>query len=294
MNENFDYEKVFMGLSNDKSSSDFQKLYKSDYRLRNLVEKIHIKNGRILDIGCGGGTLTRSLTYYYPQAQIFGCDISKTAIKFAKSLGRGKVKYDMIKNQKLPYKDNFFDVCLSLDVLEHVPDINLYLKEAKRVLKNNGLFYLVVPCEGQPFTLTSFFQKIKIGENLTYKNFGHIHPEFTHDYICRLLNSFNFKVCEKKFSFHIFSQIITFFQYYLPKEMLDFFLGKKKAAEYYDRNAVQKSSVINHKKDFFTLMRNLLFRLTVWTAIFGELEIRYLQNVGLTAGKITIIAQNNK
>ncbi len=294
MNENFDYEKVFMGLSNDKSGNDFQKLYNSDYRLRNLVGKIHTNKGRILDIGCGGGTFSRGLTYYYPHAQIFGCDISKTAIKFAKSLGRGKVNYDTIKNQKFPYKDNFFDVCLSLDVLEHVPDIYLFLKEAKRVLKNNGLFYLVVPCEGQPFTLTSFFQKIKIGDKLTYKNFGHIHPEFTHDYICRLLDSFKFKVSEKAFSFHMLSQIITFFQYYLPKEILDFILGKEKAAEYYDRNSVKRSSVTDPNRDFFTFMRNLLFKFTVWTAVFGELEIRYLQNVGFTAGKITIIARNNK
>ncbi len=294
MTESFDYEEVFMGLSSDKSGSDFQKLYKSDYRLRNLVEKIHIKKGRILDVGCGGGTLTRSLTYFYPQAQIFGCDISKTAIKFAKKFGSSKVKFDIIKNRKLPYKNNFSDVCLCLDVLEHVPDIFFLLKEIKRVLKKNGLFYLVVPCEGQPFTLTSLFQKIKIGDKLTYKNFGHIHPEFTHDYICGLLNSFKFKISEKTFSFHIFSQIITFFQYYLPKEMLDLFLGKKKAAEYYDRNVVQKSATGNRIKSIFTFMRNLLFKLTIWTIIFGELEIRYLQNVGLTAGKITIIAQNNK
>lgn len=294
MSENFDYEEVFMGLSSDKSRSDFQKLYKSDYRLRNLVEKIHIKKGNILDVGCGGGSLTESLTYFYPQAQIFGCDISKTAIKFAKRSGNGKVKFDIIKNKKLPYKDNFSDVCLCLDVLEHVPDIFFLLKEIKRVLNKNGLLYLVVPCEGQPFTLTALFQKIKIGEKLTYKNFGHIHPEFTHDYICGLLNSFKFRVREKTFSFHIFSQIITFFQYYLPKELLDFLLGKKKAAKYYDRTVIQESANGGRKKDIFTFMRNLFFKLTIWTIIFGELELRYLQNIGLTAGKITIIARNIK
>src|SRR3989338_8378135 len=152
----FDYEKTFMAVSVDNRLQSAQEIYNGDYRIRKLKEMTILKKGKILDIGCGGGVLTEALPYYFPKTAIYGCDISKTAILLARKRNKSKIHYDVIKKNKLPYVDNFFDLCTVFDVIEHVPDPQQFLSEIRRVLKPRGLFFLVVPCEGQPWTLTWF------------------------------------------------------------------------------------------------------------------------------------------
>src|SRR3989344_4360689 len=167
----FNYEETFMGVWEKKPES-FLVRFKDDYRLRSLIKTISSGKMRLLDIGSGGGTLTESLPYYFPKAKIYGCDISTSAISYAKKLGSGKVSYGIIKNKKFPYRNSFFDVCICFDVLEHVSDVDFFLREVRRVLKKNGNFFLIVPCEGERFTYTWFFRKLNIGKNLTYRYFG--------------------------------------------------------------------------------------------------------------------------
>jgi ubiquinone/menaquinone biosynthesis C-methylase UbiE len=47
--------------------------------------------------------------------------------------------------ERLPFPDNSFDVVTSYDVLEHVENVHLVLKESRRVLKPGGTFYAVFP-----------------------------------------------------------------------------------------------------------------------------------------------------
>src|SRR3989304_10014269 len=146
MSENFDYNEVFMGVLDGKKK-DYKLSFKDDYRLKCLTEAVVLDRGTLLDIGCGGGVLTESLFYYYPKTKVSGCDVSKTAINYAKKFGSGKVSYSLINSKKLPYKDNSFDACICLDVMEHIPDVDFFLKEVKRILKKNGKLFLLVACE---------------------------------------------------------------------------------------------------------------------------------------------------
>lgn len=50
--------------------------------------------------------------------------------------------------KKLPFDDNYFDRIIAIHVLEHLPNLPSTIKEASRVLKKNGLFQVVIPCEG--------------------------------------------------------------------------------------------------------------------------------------------------
>lgn len=50
--------------------------------------------------------------------------------------------------KKLPYRDNFFERVQAIHVLEHLPNLPFTLKEVKRVLKPDGQFCVVIPCEG--------------------------------------------------------------------------------------------------------------------------------------------------
>src|SRR3989304_8643419 len=102
----FNYEVKFMGVIED-AQGNYLRTFKDDYRLKRLKELLRIRKGRILDIGCGGGITTESLNYYYPNTRVYGCDVSREAIKYAKMFGSKNVEYKVIKKNKLPYKDNF-------------------------------------------------------------------------------------------------------------------------------------------------------------------------------------------
>ncbi len=291
--EVFDYNEVFMGVTHGKKGNYFIS-FEEDYRLKHLTDAVKAKSGKLVDLGCGGGLLTESLAYYYPKVKVFGCDVSRTAISYAKKFGSGKVNYDLIKNKKLPYKDNSFDVCICLDVLEHIPDVDYFLKEVKRILKNNGKFFLVIPCEGQPFTYTWFFQKLKMGDKLTFKNWGHIHPEFTHKSVTKLLETHGFSVLGKTYSEHIFHQLLNFFTYFLPKEILEFIL-KQNATKYYDRGIVEKVVKNDRKTDILDVIRETwLFIGTILSRLVITLDVLLLKRIPFTAWKINLYTVVNK
>lgn len=288
-NKQFDYEDVFMGVRGKKPATYFR-TFREDYRLRSLVAMIKLGKGKLLDIGCGGGMLTESLPYYFPKASIFGCDISKTAIKYAAKFGSGKVKYSQIQNNKFPYKDSSFDVCISLDVLEHVPDVDFFLKEAKRVLKKKGKFFLIVPCEGQPLTYTWFFQKAHLGESLTYRYLGHIHPEFTHKKVISLLRKHGFSIQEKAYSEHILYQLLQFLILFLPKILLEIFLGKNKANEYTNASLVKAPK---NKNDYLLAVRNLWYKVWDFMMFYPmNWETMMFRKFSTTAWKLHVLVKN--
>lgn len=294
MKKKFDYEKVFMSVTTVRSKDYIDKVIKEDYRLERLTDTVRVRKGKMLDIGCGGGTLTECFTKLYPNVRIFGCDISKTAISYANKYGKGNVKYSVIRNNILPYNTNSMDVIISFDVMEHVPNVHIFLKEIKRVLKKNGLLFMAIPCEGQPFTFTWFFQKINIGQNLTYKHVGHIHPEFTHNYIIKLLNKYNFKIVNKSFCEHLFYQLTTLFRFLLAKELLELFMGKEKAEKYYDRSIIAIDNKDKQRTDIIFLFRIIWLKLWRLINILTFLERKLLKNVSFGGWKIFILASNNK
>ena len=289
--EKFDYEDTFMGVALDRSEGFEERVYADDHRLRKLMELVKEKKGRILEAGCGGGSFIESLAHFYPSATMYGCDISKTAISYAKKFGKGKVTYDVITKNKLPYSDGFFDDCVCLDLLEHEPDTDLFLKEIKRILKKDGLFFLAVPCEGQWGTLTWVYQKIKIGRKLTFKHFGHIHPEFTHKNVCLLLQKYGFRIVKKSYSMHLLTQIFQLFQYFLPKELLELIIGAKKAERYYDKSIVRDSSKGSIRNDLFMKIRIVWFKLSWLTNIISAIELKLMHNVSFTSWKLLVLAK---
>lgn len=281
----FDYDEEFMGAREKKGGSYFCS-FRDDYRLRSLVEMVKLGKGRILDVGCGGGIHTETFPYYYPKASIFGCDVSQTAINYARRFGSGKIKFAVIKNKRLPYKDAFFDVCICQDVLEHVPDVNFFLNEIFRVLKKKGTLFLIVPCEGQPFTYTWLFQKLNLGNKLTYRYFGHIHPEFTQKYVTNLLRKHKYTIDKTAYSEHIFYQLLHLTIFFLPKILLEAVLGDK-AGKYTNSSLLRTPK----RKGKLIVIRNLWF--TVFNLIMKNImpwETVILRDVPFTAWKIHILA----
>jgi 2-polyprenyl-3-methyl-5-hydroxy-6-metoxy-1,4-benzoquinol methylase len=288
----FDYERVLSADVHDRAPGFHKRIYDKKPELRRIVEMVKIKEGRILDIGCATGLITESLPYYFPKAKIYGCDISVAAIAYNKKFGSKKISYKTM-NKKLPYPSNYFDVCLCIDVLEHVPDVDFLLKEVKRVLKKDGVFMGAIPCEGQPLTISWFLKKIGFLDYLTLKHVGHIHPEFTHKYVIKLFERHGFSLVKRTFSERLPVQFLRYFLFLIPKEVLEKMIGKKKA-EKYAVYREDKKAFKQERKDIFIFLRSILFQLGKLTGFIDRIDAEYLKNLSITAWKLNLVVRNNK
>ncbi len=104
----------------------------------------HLKPGlRVLDFGCGPGTITVGLARTVEPGEVHGIDIEESQIELARTAadagGHGNAKFHVGDVTALPFEDNFFDVAHCHAVLMHVPDTPAALAEVKRVLKPGGI-----------------------------------------------------------------------------------------------------------------------------------------------------------
>lgn len=104
------------------------------------------RSGKILDIGCGSYPFNLLNTKF---SEKYGLDkfIDET---YKDNLENGKINFlnfDLEKDSKLPFEDNFFDVVTMLAVFEHIEKDKLtsLITEIKRVLKKDGIYILTVP-----------------------------------------------------------------------------------------------------------------------------------------------------
>ncbi len=92
---------------------------------------------RILEIGCGPGTLAGALLRWYPNARITAVDRDSDFIAFAKENEKG-IEFLEGDATNLPFEDNTFDVTVSNTVAEHI-DPERFYGEQYRVLKSGGV-----------------------------------------------------------------------------------------------------------------------------------------------------------
>lgn len=100
------------------------------------------KCDRLVDVGCGNGIIAHFIGNRV--SHIFGVDSSKKMLKQAVKRGL-RVKFVDLDAEKIPFKDNYFDVATCLDVIEHVKDPKDLLIKIHRVLKKNGILILSTP-----------------------------------------------------------------------------------------------------------------------------------------------------
>ncbi len=113
---------------------------------RYLISKEFVKNKRVLDVACGEGYGSYLISQWEADS-VVGVDISDEAIEKAKkNFKRDNIDYfvqDATNMQKL--KDNDFDVVVSYETFEHVSDVELFLKEIKRVAKPDATIIISCP-----------------------------------------------------------------------------------------------------------------------------------------------------
>ena len=108
----------------------------------NLQEKENLLKGlKVLDIGCGGGLISEPMTRL--GAEVTGIDASEKNIKVAKihsEKSNLKINYLVGSPESITLSEKY-DVILNLEIVEHVEDVNLYIKSCFDLLKSNGLMF---------------------------------------------------------------------------------------------------------------------------------------------------------
>ncbi len=105
-------------------------------------KKTPLKNIKILDIGCGGGLLSEPMCRL--GAEVTAIDASEKNINVAKmhcKKNNLKIKYICTSPEKLKIK-NKYDVILNMEIVEHVEDVNFFLKACSNLLKKNGIMFV--------------------------------------------------------------------------------------------------------------------------------------------------------
>ena len=119
------------------------------YIKENILEQFKLKNKSkplsgvsILDIGCGGGLLSEPMSRL--GASVTGIDASMKNINMAKlhaKKNKLNINYLCSSPEKLSIKKKF-DVVLNMEIVEHVNNINFFLKCCSALLKKDGLMFV--------------------------------------------------------------------------------------------------------------------------------------------------------
>ena len=120
-----------------------------NYIKENIISQFSLKSKikplsgiNILDIGCGGGLLSEPMQRL--GANVTGIDASNKNINIAKlhaKKNKLKIKYLCMSPEKLKNKKKF-DVILNMEIVEHVEDIQFFLKSCSSLLKKNGVMFV--------------------------------------------------------------------------------------------------------------------------------------------------------
>jgi len=151
----FDYESKVWGANEVRLSPS----HLNALRLKYCLDDLKGVHGRLLEVGCGAGGMSRSIKFYRPDLDVYGCDISEVAIRLAQKRSGG-VAFSVCDAYQLTYPRDSFSAVVLFDVLEHLELPEMAIREIYRVLKPGGLAHLFVPCEGSLYTIHGLLSRV--------------------------------------------------------------------------------------------------------------------------------------
>ena len=120
------------------------------YIKNNIISSLNLKNKekkplekvKILDIGCGGGLLSEPMSRL--GADVVGIDASSKNINVAKyhaNKNNLNIRYFCTSPENLK-NGTKFDVILNMEIVEHVDNIDFFLKSCSKLLRKNGIMFI--------------------------------------------------------------------------------------------------------------------------------------------------------
>jgi SAM-dependent methyltransferase len=176
----------FYRLGYDKKFSPiyFSRLFKFREIKKHIRE---IKAGSVLDIGCGYAFM---LDMFPDSFKKFGMDVSEHAIDEARRRLPGSELKVGNAEVRLPFEDNFFDIILLNDVIEHLENPGEALRHIFRTMKKGGILYITTP-------------NLNVIRKRVYRyadEKDHHISMFAHSDLCELLKASKFRI-EKHWTF---------------------------------------------------------------------------------------------
>lgn len=151
-------ERIIKGILAGDLAGNYTKGYETYRRVENIViyfkEELAKKKGviEIADIGCANGWFIFYLNQLFnlnDRAHFYGIDISSLDINIAKVLKKAfdmdNIIFDVGDAENLSLPDNFFDIVLCSEVIEHLTHPENSIKEIRRVLKPGGVAIITTP-----------------------------------------------------------------------------------------------------------------------------------------------------
>jgi len=160
---------------------------KKKEKVEQILSFVHFdREYKYLEIGCEKGVLS-----YYLRKQggdWYHSDIDEENVRVTKLLLKEKVF--LVDPKKLNFYDHTFDGILAVDILEHVEEDELFLKEMKRILKPEGHLYITVPKSSKGPVLDWVERKIGIKPAF----YGHVRAGYTFSELKEKLERFKMRI----------------------------------------------------------------------------------------------------
>lgn len=151
------------------------------------------RQGRVAEIGCGEGKLLRTLSCHYPDLELHGFDIR------APQVPPDIYTFHQLGDAEFPAESDSFEAAILYDVLEHVPDPHLTLREVRRILRPDGQFIAFIPVEGDALSVYSLWRSI-LGPNTYVETKGHVNA-FSRSGLIDLLQQY-FAIKTVRYAYH--------------------------------------------------------------------------------------------
>ena len=129
----------------------------------------------VLDAGCGEGFVADYMHNRDPSLQITGIDYSPEAIEYAEAHFGHAARFKIGSLLELPFDDNAFDTVVCSEVLEHVVEYEVAMRELKRVARQ----HVVISVPNEPYFkwLNDLAQAIGFSQDPGHVNFWN-HRQF--------------------------------------------------------------------------------------------------------------------
>jgi 2-polyprenyl-3-methyl-5-hydroxy-6-metoxy-1,4-benzoquinol methylase len=130
-------------LKNVSGVDDYNMIHERHRIFPALFENRNHK--RILDISAGVGIVADRIKNKYP-ADLLCNDLSPKALSILRENGHKTISFDLDQDKEpYPLENEQFDAVISLATIEHILDIDHFLSEIRRILKESGYLYISAP-----------------------------------------------------------------------------------------------------------------------------------------------------
>jgi len=123
-----------------------------DRRLTQIRRYVSLEHQRILDIGCGLGMYVDKFRRF--SDEVYGVDVDEEKVAQA---SESLPNIQVAPGEHLPFADGEFDVILLNEVIEHVDDDRLTIREAYRCLRRGGHIVIYAPNRLYPYETHGFY-----------------------------------------------------------------------------------------------------------------------------------------